>query len=271
MSLEVVELCDAGDALDRARAFLSARPIEHNLLLTILERSAQSALAGTFWLVVDGAAVVGFALETPPGRGAVLSLMPTDASRRLAERITRPLPSVVGEAGVAAAFAGRRTECHATSVTVIEGQRLYELQDLHPVASANGSLRPATAGDRSTLVEWTSAFVDELELEPEDADGVVDARLAAGLFWVWDDDGPTTMTSASPPACGVARVQYVYTPPACRGSGYATACVEHVSRELVERGLRCVLFTDLGNATANGIYRRIGYRAVMEVLGYDFA
>jgi predicted GNAT family acetyltransferase len=32
-----------------------------------------------------------------------------------------------------------------------------------------------------------------------------------------------------------------------------------------------VLFTDLGNPTSNAIYRRIGYEAVAEILGYDFA
>ena len=74
------------------------------------------------------------------------------------------------------------------------------------------------------------------------------------------------MASASLPAAGVTRVQHVYTPPERRGAGYATACVEHMSRELADRGLRCVLYTDLRNPTSNAIYRRIGYEAVAEVL-----
>jgi hypothetical protein len=271
MTLDVVELCDAREALERARAFLTARPIEHNLLLTILDHSIECSLAGAFWLVVDGGDTIGFALESPPGRGAVLSPMPLHASRLLAERITRPLPSVVGEAGATATFVGHWTERHSTAVTLIEGQRLYELITLKPAASASGSLRLAGSGDRSTLIEWAGAFVDELDLHPEDVEAVVDLRLERRQFWVWDDDGIVAMTSASAPAAGVARVQYVYTPPSRRGSGYATACVDHVSRVLVDRGLRCVLFTDLGNATSNAIYRRIGYEAIMEVLGYDFA
>jgi predicted GNAT family acetyltransferase len=66
-------------------------------------------------------------------------------------------------------------------------------------------------------------------------------------------------------------VQYVYTPAARRGCGYATACVEHMSRALVTRGHRCVLYTDLGDPIANSIYRRIGYEAIAEILGYLFA
>ena len=49
------------------------------------------------------------------------------------------------------------------------------------------------------------------------------------------------------------------------------ACVEQMSRVLTDRGLRCVLFTDLANPTSNAIYRRIGYEVAAEILGYDFA
>ena len=39
----------------------------------------------------------------------------------------------------------------------------------------------------------------------------------------------------------------------------------------VDRTGSAVLFTDLANPTSNAIYRRIGYEAVAEILGYDFA
>ena len=59
--MEVVELEDASEALERARPFLTARPVEHNLLLTIIDQSIEFSLGGTFWLVVDDSEVVGFA------------------------------------------------------------------------------------------------------------------------------------------------------------------------------------------------------------------
>ena len=269
--MEVVALDDANDALERARPYLAARPVEHNLLLTILDQSIEFSLGGAFWLVVDESEVVGFALESPPGMGAVLASMPASTCKLLAESVTTQLRRVVGEAGAAAAFAGRWTECHSTSVTKIEGQRLYALTALKSVARVRGSLRLARSGDRSTLVEWTRAFIDETGVVPQDAEAVVSLRLAREQFWVWDDDGAVSMASASEPAAGVARVQHVYTPIARRGHGYATACVEHMSRVLADRGLRCVLYTDLANPTSNSIYRRIGYEAVAEILGYRFA
>ena len=269
--MEIVELRDASAARERAGAFLGARPVQHNLLLTILEQSIEHSLGGTFWLVVDGSDVVGFALESPPGMGAVLAPMPARMCHLLAESITTAVPHVVGEAGAAAAFAGRWTECRSTSVTAIDGQRLYELTDLQSVSSASGSLRLAGPDDRATLVEWTTAFVEEADVVPVNAEALVDARVAREQFWVWDDGGAVSMGSASEPVAGVARVQYVYTPPERRCAGYATACVEQMSRVLSGRGLSCVLLTDLANPTSNAIYRRIGYEAVAEILGYDFA
>jgi predicted GNAT family acetyltransferase len=100
---------------------------------------------------------------------------------------------------------------------------------------------------------------------------VVDLAVAREQLWVWDDRGPVSMSGASKATAGVARVQRVYTPPELRGRGYATACVEHQSRLLVERGLGCVLYTQLSNPTSNAIYQRIGYRPIAETLAYRFA
>jgi len=220
--VEVVELHDARAARERAGAFLRTDPVQHNLLLTIIEQSIEHSLGGNFWLVVDDSDVIGLALESPPGFGAVLAPMPADMCHRLAESITTAVTHVVGEAGAAAAFAGRWTECRSTSVTAIDGQRLYELTNLHAASNASGSLRLARPEDRSTLVEWTNGFVEDADVVPVHAEQLVDARLERDLFWVWDDAGPVSMVSASPPVAGVARVQYVYTPPERRNVGYAT-------------------------------------------------
>jgi predicted GNAT family acetyltransferase len=57
------------------------------------------------------------------------------------------------------------------------------------------------------------------------------------------------------------RVGPVYTPPACRGRGYASAAVASLSQRLLDDGAsRCMLFTDLSNPTSNKIYDALGYR-----------
>jgi hypothetical protein len=63
-----------------------------------------------------------------------------------------------------------------------------------------------------------------------------------------------------------ARIGPVYTPPAARGRGYASACTAALSERMLAAGKRfCFLYTDLDNPTSNTIYQRIGYRAVCDV------
>ena len=66
------------------------------------------------------------------------------------------------------------------------------------------------------------------------------------------------------------RVGAVYTPPSRRGHGFASAAVGALSAHILALGCTPVLYTDLGNATSNAIYRRIGYRAVQELVRYRF-
>jgi GNAT superfamily N-acetyltransferase len=270
MTVHIVELDDASEALEQARPFLASRPADHNLLLTILEHSVEFSLEGTFWLALDGSTVVGFGLQSPPGMGAVLAPMPPETCRRLAAAITIPLPRVQGEVAAAAAFAGAWTERHHLAGVEPDAGRLYELGSLQAVDDARGRLRLAERGDRATLVEWARAFAGETATA-EHAEEVVDIATARELLWVWDDNGPVSMSGASKPTHGVTRIQRVYTPPEHRGAGYATACVGGQSRLLEERGLRCVLYTQLSNPTSNAIYRRIGYQPIAEIIAYRFA
>ena len=67
------------------------------------------------------------------------------------------------------------------------------------------------------------------------------------------------------------RVGYVYTPPAFRRRGYATATVFHLSQLLLESGRNfCCLYTDLANPTSNAIYARLGYRPLCDVVDVNF-
>jgi hypothetical protein len=269
MAWRVTEFDDAAVASVQAHEFLVAFPTQHNVLLTLLDQCREQAVGARFWIVVDDGTVAGFAAQTSPELRVGLARMSDDAIHALADAIAAPVPGVVGAAADAATFAGHFAEGHDVPVAPFEAQRLYELLRLETVAAAAGRLRLAVASDTPVLVEWTHAFATETRTSAGNVSDIVDA-VGAERLWVWDDHGPVAMAGASKPAAGVGRVQRVYTPPSRRGAGYATACVEHLSRTLTGRGLRCVLFTQLANPTSNAIYRRIGYRPVCEVLSYNF-
>jgi uncharacterized protein len=121
------------------------------------------------------------------------------------------------------------------------------------------------------MILWTSAFQDEIGESANDTELRVDRALAAGQIWLWDQNGETTSMAVSrEPVQGVVRLSGVYTPPEKRKHGYAAACVHALSKDLHDRGYRCILYTDLGDPTSNSIYRRIGYKAVAEALRYRF-
>lgn len=107
---------------------------------------------------------------------------------------------------------------------------------------------------------------------------LVDRRLAGAgderlVLW-WTDEPtprPVSMAATSGPTPNGIRVNAVYTPPAERNRGYASACVAALTERMLDGGRRfCFLYTDLSNPTSNSIYQRVGYRPVADVDQYRF-
>ncbi|MEO6494914.1 MAG: GNAT family N-acetyltransferase [Ilumatobacteraceae bacterium] len=199
-------------------------------------------------------------------------MIPLDAVEALVDTILAgdgDLPGVGGDAGTAARFAGSWCERKRVGAVPLMGQRLYEVDRVVMPGGIPGMFRRATAHDRDALIRFITGF-SEATGERTDAQAMVDARLPLGQFWLWDHDGPVSMAALSGEANGVVRVQAVFTPDDQRGHGFASACVAELSQRALDGGHRCILYTDLGNATSNAIYRAIGYQAVDEALRYAF-
>ena len=271
MVVDVVELDDPNEADAQAHEFLVKEPSHHNLALSILAQSCEHRLAGRFWIARADGDVTGFAMQSPPGMRVVLALADEGSVHALADAVD-DVPGVQGDAAGAAAFAGRYALRNHVAVTDADAGRLFELTQVEPVRPTPGSARLATAADHGLVTEWVVAF-GAATSDPAAARRTADEVayfISLGSFWMWDDGGPACVVGVKPRAEGVARIGPVYTPPERRGAGYATACVAHASRVLVDDGLRCVLYTQLSNPTANAIYHAIGYRPIGEVISYGF-
>jgi predicted GNAT family acetyltransferase len=95
--------------------------------------------------------------------------------------------------------------------------------------------------------------------------------MGRGDVYLWQDERPVSMAQTSRPTRNGISVSFVYTPPALRRRGYATACVAELSRLLVaSRYDYCTLFADLANDSANRMYRRIGYQPACDCNEYAF-
>jgi GNAT superfamily N-acetyltransferase len=229
---------------------------------------------GRYWIVTDGDGPCGVLFQSPITYFATATPMASEAAVALVDAIVAAeitLPGLTGEAATAAAFAGHWAERAQCPVRPAAGQRLYEVREVTMPSGVDGAARVGGEADVDVLARWMHAFQVEIgEAHSSDAAEVV--RRRAGEFWVWDVNGESvSMAAVSAPQAGVVRIGPVYTPPEQRGHGYAAALVGSMSRDARDAGLRCILYTDLANPTSNAVYQRLGYRAVCELLRYEFS
>ena len=271
---------DSVDAFeDRALPFLLERESEHNLFIGICGQIREGRYADAYLATVErDGAVVGAAWRTPPHNVGISHLDSPGALDVLARDVHDlygTIPGVLAAKDDARRFAELWTSLSGQRCSVHQEQRIYELTEVRMPSGVSGEPREATFADRDLLIDWQAAFsVEATGGSGSGAETVVDYRLdpsstAGQLFW-WDGE-VVSWTGYSGPTPNGIRIAPVYTPPALRGRGYASACVATLSQRLLDSGRRfCFLYTDLANPTSNSIYQKIGYRPVRDVDQYRF-
>lgn len=273
MAIQVSFSDNADSVLDKASLFLNSEPVRHNLILTLLHARSAAYQPGRYWVATDEGVVVGVVFQSPLSFRAVVTPMPPEVVVSVVEAIVASnvkLPGVVGDVATAACFAGQWAERQKSPAIPFIGHRLYEVDKVSEPSSVNGFLRKAVPADTERLIGWVRHFQTYVGEPESDAENIVDERMSAGRLWLWDNDGAVSMVSCTPPVQGVVRVQLVYTPPAQRKRGYASASVAGLSKQIRDAGNRCILYTDLGNPISNSVYQQIGYAAVAEGIQYRF-
>lgn len=258
---------DVTSYADLVLDWLAADPVRNSVPYTVISAAASGLMPippDSMWLrVVDASgALAGVAWRTPPHQLG-LSVMDASAAAAVADYCVRfdiDPPAVTATAPVAAGFldgwtaAGRRW-------SQTRGMRLYQLDTVKAPVGVAGRARPARLDEVDLCIEWQAAFAAELDAESLGSEGLRRRLAVGGLIWLWEVDGePVASTSRTPLSAGVARVGFVYTPPARRRRGYAGALVAAVSAAtLADGAVACCLYTDLANPTSNKIYQEVGY------------
>ncbi len=227
------------------------------------------------YLATVGMPARGLAFLT--GEGSVL-LGPSDgvAAVCVADDLAAEfpgLPGVVGGREACDGFARRWLERIGRAHTLRYHLRHHALSKVRVVDRAPGVPRVADAGDVDWLVESQFAFLAEARVPDPPLRQVarIERGVAQGAYWIWDDGARVAYAGWLEATPETARIGPVYTQPAARRRGYATALTAALSRSLLERGRRKLfLSTDLANPTSNAIYARVGYRPLGEVWHYDF-
>ncbi len=287
--IHVDVLTDPRDFVELARAFLDSEPLVNNVVASMAERRVAEVEAdtpgavGDRWFVVrDDDAIVGAAMMTD-GFPPYLLAMSDDAGAAVADAVAERVGpqdrvlGVNGEISAATAFARAWALRHGLAYRTERRNRLFRLADLGIPVSVSGRLRVATTDDVDLIHGWTADFHTEAagdERVPTRAASA--AKIDRGLAWLWIDEvegieQPVSYTGAAVPVRGVHRLGPVYTPPAFRGRGYASACVARVSHLKRASGATEVcLFTDQANPTSNRIYQAIGFVPVADTVNLGF-
>ena len=279
---------DAAGFLAQAADHLALDPVLNTVVATYAEREAREGREGDqglpHWYAVvrapDGS-VVGVAMRTAPfaPHPPYLLPMPEDAAVGLARLLHERGEEVGGVNGALPAvrtFADELARLDGAEVTVRMHTRLFELRAVRTPRVPAGALRVATEADAGLALAWFTAFHADADEQAgrtgghEDETVTPDAvlrRLRAGRIFLWEVDGvPVHLTGQNDPSYGAVRLGPVYTPREHRGRGYASAAVAELSGRVLAAGHRPCLFTDQANPVSNGVYERIGYAPVVDMV-----
>jgi GNAT superfamily N-acetyltransferase len=270
---------DVADFAEHVGGFLTSRPIEHNVLATVVATlEPTDAAAAPLFGWVEAARtreILGAALRTPPRPLLASSLSAEVADALMAKLLEADpeLPGVTGPQPAAASLAEAWRRC--TGGTVEPGMRqvIYWLAHVKdPPRRPAGRPRPPGRSDHDLLIAWASAFSRDLGVPATHVESGMARRLRDERLLVWDDDRVVSMVGTRPPVAGVVCLGPVYTPPEARRHGYATALVAEVSRRALAAGAtKCMLYTDLANPTSNHIYQAVGYDRSNDAQEYRFS
>jgi len=275
--LQVRRYPDARAFLARSEAWLLESEVERAGVLS----SARHALTNearyekpTYWATIeDDGQIIGCAYRTPPYRVGVTAL-PTAALAPLALDLEQTYKAVSGFSGIdpaASALADVWIARHGGSSSIVSRQFLLALPDTPPDTSATaGVLRLATQDDSARAQSWGTDAARETGVAA--LDGPLCVRLiGARQLYFWQDTEPRCMLGLLHQTPRTAALAIVYTPPAERSQGYASAAVAALSTELLARGVnKRYLYIDPANAGGHAFWRKLGCELVHAAVDIDF-
>ena len=181
------------------------------------------------------------------------------------------LEGVVGKLSACEAFAQRWRSLTGRAHRLRFHMRDHRLRKLIAPSAVGGSMRVADANDRNGLLDMHRAFADEarVAMTPESRDRIVEERLAAGTFRIWNDVEDVAFAGFVRAGPDAARVAPVYTLPPFRAKGYGAALVGALCGDLIREGRQLFLVTDLSNPTSNALYARLGFEPLEDFYTFD--
>jgi predicted GNAT family acetyltransferase len=271
-AVRVARPATAFEFLERSASLRAADPVRTNVLGSVATGVAQGRrYEREHWFLLEQAGgVVGAALWTVPYR-LLVGPMPLEAAAELGAHVRamdEQPAGVIGPAEVATAVA----DGGGWTATQVMLERILVLGEYTPPPPVQGSARAAVEDDADLATDWLVRFCEDAGTSMPDPRENFLSRLYAYRFWEVDGE-PVSMAAHAPlvdtPAGAVARIGPVFTPREHRRRGFAGAITASVVEHVLPQVSTVMLFTDAANPTSNGVYERLGFRAVAEVVDLD--
>lgn len=210
------------------------------------------------------------ALRMPPGN-LIVTTGPAEAATALAAGLRAAdaaLPGVTGPKATAEAFASAWTASRELDNLV----RVRACAAIETVHAAAGELRLATETDVDRMATWVEDFGVDVFKGAGDSRRFVTRRVNEKALFVWADGGAAkSMACVDGDTTEGVRLDWIYTPSAQRGRGFAKACVSALTARLLGEGRRfCLAHAVTSDARANALLERVGYRAVGVQASWQF-
>lgn len=266
----VQQMPTARDWLAATESLRGTDPVLTNVPGSVAQAVAAGARYDSeLWLiVVADDEVLGCAMRTAPWP-VFVGPMPHEAARLLGEWLQEnagPLSGMTGSADTVASVALGMER----SLQVRMRETVRVLDDLVSPAPCEGSMRPAVLDDRPLLVQWFAAFHREANLAVAAREEHIVSAVHDGRLWLWEDGSPVAMGGhaqvVTTPGGTVGRIGPIYTVPGRRKHGYGSAMTHAIAMTLASSCDTVMLFADAENAASNGIYERLGFAAVAELV-----
>jgi uncharacterized protein len=274
VTFNVLQHSDAGAFLRRAEAWLLQQEAGNNILLSVaylLERGAKPFHGAAFLATVEQHDEVCGCVICPPPDGVYMTAIPPSAVRPVSEMLRAmfdSVPELLGPEPAATLFAAQ----WAPDAWHINNRfRRYRLDRVSADAKASsGYLRLGKTSDLPVLENWAANYRREARANPDIA-ALFRIMLERNSLYVWDDDGPRCVVTASGFTPNGARISSTYTPPEFRRNGYARSAVSAVCQQLLDSGRRfCVIVADVDEPAPNAVYAQIGFQPTGEILLIHF-
>lgn len=232
-------------------------------LIERTETSAASQAAPPLMLAHSAGSPPWFGLRTDAERPINL-VGDTLPDKKTMAYIREQYPDLVGVNGEQQ-LANRFAEAYGQKSRLQNDLLLYALNRPDWQAqkfSYSGSLRLATLTDLDLATDWVRDFIHFIQEVGHSTNYRERAReiITADQLYLYCLDGqPVSMAASTRQAGGTAAINYVFTPEAYRGRGYATAGVGALCELLLEQYQDLMLYADAANPASNAVYRKLGF------------